>query len=180
MARKKNGSAETEVEVVTIHEDDEAERIEAAADMAADTLTGDVRDRILEMLRFEQSKLPWDKRSEADQHDTVHRVEAFARDVVTKAVEIIASHGRMVINAYIEKAEVKDGIKAVVTLGRSDKHRHNLLDAVGTRVMIVLADADQFAGEQAPVEIKPDQSELPVDAGVVHSAADDNHGVPFH
>jgi len=175
MARKKNGTTET---VVIQEDDDDAERMAEAQDMAAETLTGDVRDRLLETLRFEQSKLPWDKRSEADQQDTVHRMENFARDLVTKAVEVIASHGRVVIQAFIEKAEVKEGIKAVVTLGRSDRNRHMLLDAVGARVMIVIADPDTFTGERAPVEIAPDQPELPV--GVVHSAGDDNNAAPFH
>lgn len=184
MARKKNGAAasKSEIETTTTGDEREAERIQAAADMAAETLTGDIRDRILETLRHEQSKRPWHERSEADQQDTVHRVETFAREMVTKAVEIIAGHGRMVILAWIEKAEVREGIKAVLSLGRSDKHRHNLLDAVGSRVMIVLADADAFTGEQAPVGITPDQSELLADdSGVVHSDLDDNNsGAPFH
>lgn len=176
MARKKNGSTETEVEVVTIHEDDEAERDAEARELAVETLTGDLRDSILDTLRFEQSKRPWHERSEADQRDTVHRIEARSRDLIGKAVDLISSHGRTAIRAFIEKAEVKDGIKAVLTCGRSDKFRHLLLDAVGNQVMIVIADPDVFDGEREPVEITPDQGSLAVDpaVAVVHSEADDN------
>lgn len=163
--------------------DDEAERDAQARELAAETMTGDIRDFVLDLLRHEQSKRPWHERSEADQRDTVHRVEARVRDVIGTAVEMMASHGRTTIKAHIEKAEVKDGIKAVVTCGRSDRYRHQLLDAVGSRVMIVIADPDVFDGEREPAPITPDQGALAVDpaVAVVHSEADDNHAsAPFH
>lgn len=180
--QKLNADADTATVIVAQPDDDDADREQAARGLAVETLTGDLRDRILETLRFEQNKRPWHERSEAEQRDTAHRVESQARDLIGQAVELIASHGRTVIKAHIEKAEVKDGIKAVLTCGRSDKFRHQLLDAVGARVMIVIADPDVFDGEREPVEITPDQGALAVDpaVAVVHSEADDNHTAPFH
>jgi hypothetical protein len=177
MAKKRTTIAATEADIV----DTEEQHAEAVA-MAVDTLTGDLRDFVLETLRFEQSKRPWHERSEADQRDTVHRVDARVRLAITQAVDLIAGHGRTAIQAHIEKAKVKDGIKATLTCGRSDKFRHMLLDAVGSRVMIVIADPSEFDGERAPAAITPDQGDLAVGeaVAVVHSEADDNHTAPFH
>lgn len=176
MARKKSAPPPE------LDEDDdrEAERLAEATEIAVETMTGDLRGFILDTLRHEQSKRPWDQRSEADQKDTVHRVDASVRAVVRKAVEQMAGHGRSVIKAVIEKAEVKDGIKAVLTLGRDDKHRHQLLDAVGYAVMIVVADPDEFTGERAPVELNPDQSSLLGDTIVVHSEPDNAPAGPLN
>ena len=74
-----------------------------AAYLAKETLTGDLRDFILDRLKHEQSKAPWHQRSEADQREAVHQVEAAVRSAVTRAVEIIAGHGRRTIKATIEQ-----------------------------------------------------------------------------
>lgn len=148
--------------------------------MAADTLTGDVRDFVLDRIRHEQDKRPWDQRSEAEQRDTIHRVETMARDLVVRAVELIAAEGRRTIKATLEQVTIKDGIKATVTLSKFDPQRHCLMDAQGASILIVVADADEFTGERAEVQVKPDQAELIGDAGVVHSAADGAADTPFH
>lgn len=151
---------------------------EATVELASETLTGDLRDFILDRLRHEQSKRPWHERSEADQRDTVHQVESAVRDVVRRAVEIIAAGGLKTIKATIEQVTVKDGIKATLTMSKFDEHRHNLIDATGATVLVVVADPSDFTGEREPVEIKPDQAELVAETLVVHSEADG--ASPFH
>ncbi len=148
--------------------------------LAVETLTGDIRDFMLDRLKHEQNKRPWHERSEADQRDTVHMVEVAVRDVVTKAVEIIAASGRRTIKAKLAQVVVKDGMKAQLELSRFDELRHALSDSVGKQVLIVVADPDDFTGERAPVEIKADQGDLVKEAMAVHSATDDAPEVPFH
>ena len=152
------------------------EQLHAATDMAAETLTGDLRDFILDRLRHEQSKAPWHQRSEADQRETVHQVESAVRTAVTTAVNIIAGHGRRTIRATVEQVTFKDGIKAVLSASKFDENRHQLADAAGAAVLIVVADPDEFTGEKAEAEIIPDQANLH-DAMAVHSEGD--HESPF-
>lgn len=157
----------------------EPEPEDQTLDLAAETLTGDLRDFILDRLRHEQSKRPWHERSEADQRDTVHQVETAVRRAVTAAVEIIAAGGKRTIKATLESVTIKDGIKATLTMSKHDENRHNLADAQGSAVLIVVADPEDFTGERAEVEIRPDQSELIGGAAVVHSEADGAHEAPF-
>jgi hypothetical protein len=146
------------------------QRNEGAIEIAAETLTGDLRDFILDRLRHEQNKRPWHERSEAEQRDTVHSVESAVQSAVRKAVEIIAAGGLRTIKATIEQVTVKDGIKATLMMSKFDENRHNLVDATGSTVLIVVADPEDFTGERAAVEIKPDNPGLPLESvAVVHS-----------
>lgn len=161
--------------VAEIIEDD---TLQPALDLAAETLTGDLRDFILDRLKHEQSKQPWHQRSEVDQREAVHQVETAVRHAVTTAVEIIAGHGRRTIKATIEQITIKDGYKAVLTASKHDESRHHLADAQGKTVLIVVADPDEFTGERAEVEISPDQTSLLGEAVMVqHSEGD--HEAPF-
>ncbi len=150
---------------------------QAAAGVAAKTLTGDIRDFILDRLRYEQDKRPWNKRSETEQRETIAKVEEAVHASVEKAVQIIAAAGMQTIQATLDSVTVKDGIKAVFTLAKHDPLRHQLVDAQGSVVMIVVANPDEFEGERAPAEVIPDQAPLPIDeaTGVQHSGADDNN-----
>lgn len=176
MAKRRNGAANghtepaDEAEIDTVSEETLA--------LASETLTGDLRDFMLDRLRYEQSKRPWHERSEADQRDTVHQVEAAVRNAVRQAVEIIAAGGLKTIKATIEQVTVKDGIKATLTMSKFDEHRHNLIDATGATVLVVVADPSDFSGEREPVEIKPDQPELIDEVQVIHSEAEG--ASPFH
>ena len=160
MAKKTNGQHAEPV-------DDDAEQ--KAVELAAETLTGDLRDFILDRLRHEQAKKPWNERSEGEQRETIREVERAMRYAAKQAVEIIAARGMKTIRATLEQVTVKEGIKATLMLSKFDAQRHSLIDATGAAVMVVVADVEDFVGEKAPAEIKPDAPEL---ALAVHSAAD--------
>jgi len=153
--------------------DDEELRVADAINIAADTLTGDLRDFIIDRLRYEQDTRPWSQRSEQSQRDTIAAVESAVHEAVQKAVEVIASHGRQVIRAVVDVVQIKDGMKITLTAPRSSRYRNAIIDAVGNVVMVVVADPDAFAGERAPVDVTPDQADLVTAiSGVVHSEPD--------
>lgn len=155
--------------------DNEAE-IETQA-VAAKTATGDMRDLILNTLRYEQDKRPWNQRSESEQRATASRVEASCTEFVTKLIEIMAAAGRRTITCTLSKATVKDNIQATIEIAKHDPLRHLLIDSINSRVLIVVADPSEYQGEREPAPITPDQGDLVKDAMVVHSTADKD--IPF-
>lgn len=155
MARPKKNGAATPAPLPPADDDDAPD-----LDLAAETLTGDLRDLILDTLRHEQDKRAWHLRSEYEQRETVSRIERAAYEWARKAVELIAAGGRRTIKATIEQVVIKDGIKAVLTMSKFDEMRHALADSQGSAVLIVVADPAEFEGERAPVAIKPDQPGL--------------------
>ncbi len=153
----------------TLEEDNDVSQL--TIDVAVKTAVGDSRDHFLNMLRHEQDKRPWHMRSEAEQRDTAHKVETFFHDLFGRLIEIIAADGKKAIRATLEKATVKDGITAQIVMSKSDPLRHLLLDSTGSQILIIVADADQYGGERAPVKITPDQGDLER-VEVVHSLSD--------
>lgn len=158
--------------------DDDAQR-EQAIEVAAETLTGDMRDFILDRLKHEGSKRPWHERSEGDQRDVVHQVEVACEEMVRKCVEIIAAQGLRTIKATLDKITIKDGIKGEVSCSKFDEARHLLCDAQGKTVLIVVADPAEFTGEREPVQIRPDQATLLGD-GVMAVHSETDGAAPFH
>lgn len=126
-------------------------------DLAVQTLSGDIRDFILDRLRHEHSPVPWMSRSEAEQRDTIDSVTLAAERVVRETVRIIAGDGRKAMVGKLLQVTVKDGIKAQIELNRHDELRHELMDAEGMQVLLVVADVSAFIGERAEVKVKPDQ-----------------------
>lgn len=131
---------------------------DAVIDLAADTLTGDIRDAILDW-RKAMGK-PWAACNEDEQSDEIHRARDLAENLVKKACVIIASQGKKAMQGTLESVTVKDGIKAVIKLSKMDEQRHSLLDAQGHLISMVFADSQPFKGERAPAEPVPDQGTL--------------------
>jgi hypothetical protein len=129
-----------------------------AIELETETLSGDVRDAILNKFRNQQK--PWQQMTEAEQSMFNNSIDSTARYLVTQAVKLVAAEGRKTIAAVVDSITVKDGIKATVTLPKSDEQRHNLIDSQGQTVLIVVVDTEKFNGEKEPAPVDPDQPEL--------------------
>lgn len=126
-------------------------------ELAAETMTGDLVSFIIDELKAAPDC--WQKLNEGQQDDVIWRAKQRVNARVQEAVKIIASDGRKTITSTLEQITAKDGIKAVCVLGKHDPNRHDLLDAVGKAVLIVVADAEQYQGGETP-KAEADQREL--------------------
>ena len=153
MAKDKNGNGAAEPK-------EPNELDEAALKIARETLTGDIRDIILNDMKERKTSLPWNMRPEAAQQDAIDQVTRMAQSVVERCVKIVAAGGRRVIHAHLAKVTVKDGIKAELELSKSDEQRHQLMDSVGASVLVVITDAEIYEGERAPVFAAKDQKSI--------------------
>lgn len=116
--------------------------------IARDTLMGDLMHSILD----EVKAIPdvWQKLPQYKQDQVLARVEGRSRTIIGRIVEIIAADARPSIPASVESVTVKDGIKAVLAVSRSSAQRHDLVDAQGSSVLIVIADAEPYTGGDKP------------------------------
>jgi hypothetical protein len=139
--------------------DKNAEEHAIAIHLAKATLTGDIRDFLLD--RVKALGKPWAAMTEDEQADQIHSAKEAAERLVTVACEIIAADGKKAMKGKLKTLAIdKDVIKATVLLSKEDEQRHQLLDAAGLAVMVVVADAEYYRGEQAPAEPTPSQSDL--------------------
>ena len=149
-----------ELEVLEEVEDVMLEDCPPEVRLAVTTLSGDIRDAILERLRHEQDTRPWNERSETEQRNTINRIDSMAQNLVREACMLIAGEGQTTISAKIESVTVKDEIKATVTVPRHDNNRFALVDAQGARVLMVVVQPELHIAERAPVRVTPDQPDL--------------------
>ena len=129
-----------------------------AADLAAATLTGDVRDFLLD--RVKRLGKPWAAMSEDEQADQIHAAKDAAEHLVQQVCHIIASNGRKAVVGELRQVTQKDNIKCVIEFSKVDEQRHAIWDAQGQTVLLVVAGADAFTGERGPAEPMPDQGSL--------------------
>jgi hypothetical protein len=128
-----------------------------ASRFASATLVGDIRDVILEVIKHRPR--PWSQLSRDEQNDVATAAEYAAKTVVTRACELIASNGRVSLNAkfegYSDKAgELKGTLKFVEV---DDDGVLALHKASGQMVVLITADPTAFMGERRPPNIEEDQ-----------------------
>lgn len=104
----------------------------------------------------------WQKMSQDQQDDMIDRCKRRLTTAVEQAVTHIVAAGRPVITADVESVTFKDGIKAVLKVSQSNPLRHELADATGLQVLVVVTDIKQFSGGTDGVQSDADQPELPL------------------
>jgi len=138
--------------------DTEETEVNTVATIAADTMLGDLMACLID--EFKAAPNVWQKMPEEQQQDLIYRAQQRVQENIRVAVEIIASANRPTIVATVESVTVKEAIKAVVTLPKSDAQRHNLFDAAGQTVLLIVAGASEFYGGTDQVVPDPNQPAL--------------------
>lgn len=161
MTRKKPeaaGSAVTTQKDTVMPDDTEIENDLPVAELAADTLRGDVRDAFLSW--FKATPKPWSEMSESEQRDFADTADRAARNLVHQACRFIAANERVTIVATLVEYKEKDGVEAKLKLASKGEIVAALHEACGREVLIVTSGEEEFAGEAAPAQIDADQPEL--------------------
>lgn len=120
-------------------------------------LMGDLIKAVMQEMR--QMPFAWATLPEKDQQKIIDRVTDRTREAVRQAVKIIAADARPHLVADVEQVVFKDGIKAVLSIAKQAADRHELSDAVGTMVLIVLPHVEKHMGGEPPKADK-DQPDL--------------------
>lgn len=128
----------------------------------SDRLYADLVDAICD--RFKAMQKPWQQMTEAEQRDFLDDLKYWGRSAIRQIADTIAGEGFPTVRGTIEQVTFKDGIKAVVTLPKHVERRHDLADATGNTVHIVIADVDQFVEAEPETRAEPDQTDMVAEA----------------
>jgi hypothetical protein len=112
--------------------------------MTAETVAGD----LLGMLVGELKLMPdiWPRIGPDEQDDIIERVRKRVTDNIRKAVNLIASEGRITVIGDLKKVTFSDKVEAVFTLGKNDPSVRELTTAQGQACIIVVAAASNHMG----------------------------------
>jgi len=128
--------------------------------MAA-TLRGDIRDRLLALIRGMAK--PWAETDEKGQAAIAEACGSLAERLIFGVIEIVHAEGAPSLRMTVDGVSFKKGIKVSLSGSRGDPNRHLLADATDTDVLIVLDNAMRFMGEASPAPVEPDQRALDID-----------------
>jgi hypothetical protein len=131
--------------------------------MTEQTIGKDLLSALLDEIR----NMPnvWQKLGQEDQQDIIDRLSSRVDDNCRTAVNLIASQGRIVVTGALEQITIKDGVKAVVKFGQYDPNMHELYDAQGKAVLVVVVDHKEHTGGMGEIKADPDQNPLDLHDG---------------
>lgn len=136
-------------------------RIDKAAEIAKSTMTGDLRDVVLNIMQDKTlTGKAWKDMTEEEQRRTRDMIVSRVEPAVARAVDIIASEGRRHVKVLLKSVTIKDGIKGAFEAPKTTELRHELIDAQGDTCLVVLTGSAKYVGEKSPVKIDKDQPDL--------------------
>lgn len=118
---------------------------------------------LVQFVLDEMKNMPntWHEMSENTQDEVLDRLQRRAQSITKGAIDILASQSRPVVQATVEQVTFKGGIKAVLQVPASAAHRHELADADGQEVMIVIKGSEHIVrNKEGMPESDKDQPEL--------------------
>lgn len=123
--------------------------------MTATTIGRDILAALVQEIRL----LPdvWTKVPQAKQDDIITRLRNRVDVNVKMAVHLIASNGRTVVAGDLEQITIKDGAKAVIKIGRGAESLHELYEAQGQQVLVVVSGAHEHTDGMDKIRGEADQ-----------------------
>lgn len=131
---------------------------EAAVNIAAKFMRGDLLQFLVQEIKL--IPMGWQVLPEEKQAEVLERMDERVTEAVKKTVEIIAANDRPFILATLDSVTFKDGISMKLDIAKMEANRHELADAQGGVVMIVLPKVGDHLGGDRP-KAQPNQPELP-------------------
>lgn len=113
-------------------------------------------------------KRPWDEMTQSEQDDAIGKMRFAVKVATTQAVRLIGSNGATHVVGTLDQITIKDGVKAVVQIGKNAENLSELFEAQGGEVMIVCSRQDYLDGINE-VKGEPDQGSFEMEEPAVES-----------
>lgn len=113
-------------------------------------------------------KRPWDDMTQSEQDDAIGKMRFAVKMATTLAVRLIGSNGATHVVGTLDQITIKDGVKAVVQIGKNAENLPELFEAQGGEVMIVCSRQDYLDGINE-VKGEPDQGSFEMEEPAVES-----------
>lgn len=103
----------------------------------------------------------WAVTPKQQQEEVIERLESAVQVATHRAVAIVARGNFPVVNAHVESVTFKDGVKAVLTMSKTDAAVHDLAESTGSAALVVLTDSERYFEKMRTVRGDDDQKSLP-------------------
>ena len=113
-------------------------------------------------------KRPWTEMTQSEQDDAIGKMRFAVKVATTQAVRLIGSNGATHVVGTLDQITIKDGVKAVVQIGKNAENLPELFEAQGGEVMIICSRQDYLDGINE-VKGEPDQGSFEMEEPAVES-----------
>lgn len=127
----------------------------------AETLGHDMLQAMLDELKAAPDC--WQKMSQRQQDEVIHRLDTRVASIITTALRLIIRGENPAASAVVESVTFKDGVKVALKLSKLADARHELADAEGRAVVVVIADPQDYFGRMNEIKGEADQKSLDLD-----------------
>lgn len=147
-----------------------------AVDIGETTMLADLMNCLID--EFKVLPKAWQAMSKSAQDESIERAEKQIRVAVEKAINIIATRDMPEVTGVVEKVVFKSGAQATIKFGGITQGVHDLADAEGHLVKIVIPQTDDLVNDSEKPTGEVDQSSL--DLGHEYNDSEEAHtGEPF-
>ncbi len=143
-------------------------------DMTTDTVGRDILQALVQEIKL----LPdvWVKISKSKQDDVIDRLRSRVETNIKMAVHLLAAEGRTVVAGDLDQITIKDGVKAVVKFSSVAANLHELYEASGMAVLVVVANPkENLVGMD---EVRGESDQRGIDLGHEYDPSGDGKGMP--
>lgn len=132
-------------------------------DMAAEEMGKKLLESLIGVVQS-----PWNEMTQSEQDDAIGKMRFAVKVATTQAVRLIGSNGATHVVGTLDQITIKDGVKAVVQIGKNAENLPELFEAQGGEVMIVCSRQDYLDGINE-VKGEPDQGSFEMEEPAVES-----------
>lgn len=119
----------------------------------------DILGAIVQQLKTQPDH--WHRMNEITQKQQVDKLREAVRQIVVHAVRVMVGGAQYrSVTVELEQLAFKDGIKGQFLLPKGADGRHELADAIGQKVLVVLANPEQYLARMDEVREAVDQMDL--------------------
>jgi len=143
--------------------------------IADGTLGTKLLGTLMHYVRNEQK--PWQQLSADEQTQVLEMMQERIDDCLKAGVVTILAAGLDRVQGNLKSITAKDGVRAIIDVTpESAQSLHDLVDRVGSTVVIVLAGPAEHQVELDKFDVEPDQPDLPLPA--TYEPCDNKHDSP--
>jgi len=137
---------------------DETAPPDETAEVAASLLGRALLEAIVDELHVVPDA--WAKMTQAQQDKTIERLRIKIKDLLQETMSVLLAGKFPACVASLDRVVFAGGIKAILTVEKGARSRHELSDGVGKRILVVMADPDEYLQRMDEIKAKATQRDL--------------------
>lgn len=128
-----------------------------AVSLTAEALGHDLLQALLDEVKLH---IGWQSLSSAQQHEIIERLRKRTRHLITEGLNVLFRGAYPAVGAQLDSITIKNGISVKATIPKGSRAWHELADAQGQQILLVVADPELYAARMDEIKAAADQGDL--------------------